>query len=140
MRALRCVVLVAIAAGIGCKREPNLCPKGMEPMKDRATDGKSVWCKSKDGATVQWIELWEGGTERRQTCIYRSGKIEGRFFGWHKGGNHWIEGQYRSGEKEGLWTQWDKDGHKVAEGEYRTGQLVGGAPVGMVARCETMKP
>ena len=109
-------------------------------MNDRPADGKSVWCKSKDGASTQWIELWpESATDRRQACLYRGGKIDGRFVAWHKGGNHWVEGQYRGGEKDGKWMQWDKDGHLVAEGQYRGGTLVEGAPVGMITLCEKAK-
>ena len=50
------------------------------------------------------------------------------------------QGSYRNGEKQGTWHQWDKTGSLVAEGEYRDGRFVQGAPVGMAARCEQMRP
>jgi hypothetical protein len=83
--------------------------------------------------------LWSQGARQPQSCGYRDKKAEGPFQAWHKGGSRWIEGQYRGGEKEGMWIQWDKAGNRVAEGEYRSGRLVSGAPVGMVAVCETVK-
>jgi hypothetical protein len=138
MRALQTVLFLTVVAGIACQRGPGLCPEGMQPDRARDTDGKSVWCKGKD-ASRRWIELW-GPTQRRQSCGYREGKPDGQFLAWHKGGQRWLEGQYRDGEKAGQWTQWDKEGNRVAEGEYRSGRLVSGAPVGMVALCETQKP
>jgi hypothetical protein len=140
MRRLQSVVFLAVIAGVACQRGPGLCPEGMQPDRARESDGKSVWCKGKDGPTRRWIELW-GPTDRRQSCGFRQdGKPDGAFLAWHKGGKRWLEGQYRDGQKQGQWTQWDKDGHRVAEGEYRDGRLVSGAPVGMVALCEQQTP
>lgn len=140
MRSLQRVLFLAVIGGVACQRGPGLCPEGMKPDRGRGVEGKSVWCKGKDAQNTEerWLELWSP-TERRQSCAYQQGRPQGPFLAWHKGGKRWIEGQYRGGEKEGMWTQWDKDGNRVAEGEYRGGRLVSGAPVGMVALCETVK-
>jgi hypothetical protein len=137
MRTLQSGLFLAVIGVVACQRGPGLCPEGMRPDGARSTPGKSVWCNGKDGA-ARWLELW-GPNERRQSCPFLQGRPEGPFLAWHKNGKRWIEGQYRTGDKEGQWTQWDKDGNRVAEGEYRSGRLVSGAPVGMVAVCETIK-
>ena len=139
MPRLQSLVFLILAGGVACQRGPGLCPAGMEPDRGHEGDGKSLWCKGKDPKAQRWIELWGPG-ERRQSCGFENGKIEGPFFAWHKGGSKWLEGHYRNGQKEGNWMQWDKDGHPVAEGEYRSGVLIAGAPVGMVALCEKQKP
>jgi hypothetical protein len=139
MRRLQLPVFLILVAGLACQRGPGLCPAGMQPEPGRDVEGKSLWCKGKDPVTRRWIELWGPGA-RRQSCGFESGKVEGPFFAWHKGGEKWLEGGYRNGVKEGKWMQWDKDGHPVAEGEYRSGVLIAGAPVGMVALCEKQTP
>jgi|SRR5205814_6048369 len=139
MRGLPSLMFLVVVAGVACQRGPGLCPPGMEQDRGREPDAKSLWCKGKDSTALRWIELW-GPADRRQSCGFESGKVEGQFFAWHKGGKKWLEGQYRAGQKEGHWMQWDKDGHPVAEGEYRAGVLISGAPVGMVALCEKQKP
>jgi hypothetical protein len=139
MRRLQLPVFLILVAGVACQRGPGLCPAGMQPDPGRDVEGKSLWCKGKDPVTRRWIELWGPGA-RRQSCGFESGKVEGPFFAWHKGGEKWLEGGYRNGVKEGKWMQWDKDGHPVAEGEYRSGVLIAGAPVGMVALCEKQTP
>ena len=139
MRRLQPLVFLSLLAGAACQRGPGLCPTGMTQDRSREADAKSVWCKGNDPGVVRWIELW-GPAERRQSCGFERGKVEGPFQAWHKGGKKWLEGQYRGGQKEGHWMQWDKDGHPVAEGDYRGGVLIAGAPVGMVALCEQQKP
>jgi hypothetical protein len=119
-------------------RRTSLCPKGMQVVAGRSVSGESIWCKSPDGRTAQWIEFKDGA--RRQVCEYRAGQPDGPFLGLHPTGTHWIEGQFRDGAKSGAWHQWDKTGSLVAEGEYRGGRLIQGAPVAMAAKCEEMKP
>ena len=141
MRASPWLVFLMVVGGVACQRGPGVCPTGMSQDRGRAMDGKSVWCKGKGPEPLRWIELWpQQPPERRQSCGFDNGKVEGQFFAWHKGGKKWLEGEYRNGQKEGHWMQWDKDGHPVAEGEYRSGVLISGAPVGMVAQCEAQKP
>ena len=139
MRALLSLVFLVVVGAVACQRGPGLCPAGMDQDRGHETDGKSVWCKGKDGKALRWIELW-GANDRRQSCGFEAGKVEGQFLAWHKGGKKWLEGQYHAGQKEGHWMQWDKEGRPVAEGDYRTGVLISGAPVGMIALCEKQKP
>jgi hypothetical protein len=139
MRGWQSVMFLAVIGAVACQRGPGLCPQGMQPDRGREVIGKSLWCKGKDPASQRWLELWSP-TERRQSCGFERGKVEGEFQAWHKSGKNWIKGQYRGGLKEGQWMQWDNAGHPVAEGEYRSGTLISGAPVGMVALCEQQKP
>lgn len=110
----------------------------MAPDETRA--GPGVWCRSTDGAQLRWTEFHADGTAKRQSCGYAAGVPEGTFLAWHSNGKTWVQGQYTSGRKAGRWTQWDAFGAKVAEGEYRAGEFVAGAPVGVIAGCETRKP
>jgi hypothetical protein len=110
----------------------------MRVVAERTAADSSVWCKSPDGRSAQWIEVIEG--HRRQVCQYQGGIPEGPFRGYHPDGKRWIEGQFRNGAKHGAWHQWDKSGSLVAEGEYREGRLVEGAPVAMAAKCESKRP
>jgi hypothetical protein len=137
---MRMVVVTAVVGFLAssCKRSSQ-CPEGMSEAGPRSEGGKSLWCKSKDGKLARFIQF-HGPNDRRQSCGYNAGKPEGSYTAWHPGGKPWIEGEYRDGRKSGRWTQWDKLGAKVAEGEYRDGQFVAGAPVGIPATCETMKP
>lgn len=139
----RIVLFLTVGASlglVGCKRAgPKPCPENMVLVKDRSTPGKELWCRSADGRTAKWIE-YHDAKNRRQMCAYSGGAPEGSFLAWHSGGKTWIEGQYREGKKVGRWMQWDKSGVKVAEGEYRDGTFIAGAPVGLVASCEKMKP
>lgn len=141
MRKFQRVVFVfAVLGAIACSKAARICPEGMDLVADRSASGKISWCRSKDAVTARWIEYYDGGKERRQSCAFSTGRPEGTYSAWHPGGKTWIEGQYREGVKVGKWVQWDKDGQKVAEGEYRKGQFIAGAPVGIPAKCETMKP
>jgi hypothetical protein len=139
---LRRVVLVLVLAA-GCNRTTARCPEGMRPVPARSVEGKSLLCRSDDGQTAQWLELHEprnGARDRRQVCLFRGGRPDGLFQSWHPGGKRWVEGQYRNGLKEGHWNQWNLEGNRVADADYREGVLVKGAPVGMVARCESVQP
>jgi hypothetical protein len=133
---VRVIALLALLAA-GC-RPSQLCPAGMQLVTGDAAGAQSFWCKSKDGRVAQWVEIREG--HRRQVCLYENGQPHGPFLGYHPDGSRWIEGAFRDGVKEGAWNQWDKRGSPVADAEYRRGRLVGGAPVGMAARCEEMHP
>jgi hypothetical protein len=130
----------ALSLGLGgCRRQPAACPEGLGMVSDRSVAGHSVLCRSGDGKTAQWIEFHQG-SDRRQVCIFAGGVPSGPFVSFHPGGKRWVQGAYRGGVKEGKWDQWNAAGSKVAEAEYRGGHLVAGAPVGMIARCETVKP
>jgi hypothetical protein len=140
---LRCVVLVGLVL-VGCNRTGAVCPEDMKIVKDRSEEGRAVLCKSSDGR-AQWVEFHPGkdggpGKQRRQVCLYRGGHPDGPFQSWHPGGKKWVEGSYQDGQKVGHWNQWNPEGVRVADGDYREGRLVAGAPVGMVARCESISP
>jgi hypothetical protein len=113
-------------------------------VSQRSEDGKFTLCRG-DDKTAQWTEFYppaagSAARERRQVCLYRDGKAEGVFTSWHPGGKRWVEGAFHEGQKAGLWNQWNKEGIRVADGTYRDGLLTAGAPVGMVARCESITP
>jgi hypothetical protein len=102
--------------------------------------GSFEWCRSKDGRKTQYVELQSNGKERRQTCDFRDGRLDGPFTAWHPGGKTWIEGRFSGGLPDGRWSQWDKAGMRVAEGEYRSGRFVAGAPVASTAVCDKLRP
>jgi antitoxin component YwqK of YwqJK toxin-antitoxin module len=97
-----------------------------------------LYCQTKDEQRSQWIELYEKTGGKRQSCGFAQKQPEGSFTAWHASGKVWIQGQYKAGKKIRLWKQWDEAGALVAEGEYRDGRLIGGAPVGGMAVCETV--
>ncbi len=130
--------LAAALGAIGCSRTKG-CPDGMSVVGGRTVAGKELWCKTDDGARARWVELY-AKDQPRQMCNFRGGVPEGSFTSFHEGGKPWVEGQYRDGRKSGQWIQWDVTGAKVAQAEYRFGELVAGAPVGIVAVCETKTP
>lgn len=131
------VALVAGVAG-GCRKDSG-CPSGLELVESRSQPGRELWCKSPDGERARWVELGASGG-KRQSCAFMNGKPEGQYLAWHPNGRTWVEGAYRDGTKVGKWEQWDDAGAHVAQGEYRFGEFVAGAPVGFVAKCETLKP
>jgi hypothetical protein len=138
---LRRVVLALVLGAVGCNRTDARCPEGMKPVAAKSIQGKTLLCRSEDGQKAQWLELHEpknGARERRQICLFQGGRPDGPFQSFHPGGRRWVEGQYRNGLKEGHWNQWNLEGNRVADGDYREGVLVKGAPVGIVARCESV--
>lgn len=142
--ASRAVVLLvaalAAAEGEAC-RSPSPCPEGLEIDATKTEAGKTLWCKSPDGARRRYTEFHAATPEaKRQTCAFVDGRPEGQYLAWHKNGRTWVEGTYRDGVKNGKWLQWDENGAKIAEGEYRRGEFVAGAPVGFVASCEQVRP
>lgn len=148
MRDLRRVVFLGVmlvmGTGAACRPagEKDACPEGLRLVKDRSVAGKAIWCKSADGKSARWVQYHEGAgpAQRRQSCNFRDGRLDGKFSAWHPGGQPWIEGAYESAGEASTWTQWDKDGMKVAEGLYRNGKLIAGAPVAMASLCKTLKP
>lgn len=138
MRAVRLLApILALIFVAGC-RKVQLCPKGMDVVAQRTVADRSVWCKSPDGRTAQWIDVNNG--VKRQVCEYHEGRAHGPFRAFYPEGTRWIEGQFQNGLKHGAWHQWDKGGSPSADGEYRAGLLVEGAPVASAAKCEQSNP
>jgi hypothetical protein len=134
-RVITAFVAVALGGCGGGDRSGARCPEGMSLASERGGPPVVRWCKSKGGTAVA-LELHADAKTRRMSCDYVGGKASGPFTAWHPDGKVWVQGQYEDGHKVGRWSQWNRDGMKVAEGEYRSGDLVQGAPVGMIARCE----
>jgi antitoxin component YwqK of YwqJK toxin-antitoxin module len=110
----------------------------MTIVPSRSAEGRMVYCQTRDEKRSQWIELYEKTGGKRQSCGFAQRQPEGSFTAWHTSGKVWVQGQYLAGKKIRLWKQWDEAGALVAEGEYRDGRLIGGAPVGGIAVCETV--
>jgi hypothetical protein len=134
-RATGLLVLLVLAAGC---READPCTKPLVLVANRSAAGESILCKTSDGRIAQWTSYKDG--KPWEICRYRDGRPDGPFQALHPTGGRWIEGAYERGALSGRWSQWDKTGALVAEAEYREGRLIEGAPVGMAATCEKMKP
>lgn len=121
-------------------QKSSYCAENMDWDQGKSEPDKTVWCRSSDRRTAQFVELHRDGKAKRQSCTYVDGKAEGSFTAWHPNGRTWVAGQFSQGRPVGHWTQWDKAEAKVAEGDYRDGRFIAGAPVAGIALCERQKP
>jgi hypothetical protein len=138
MGDLRLLALVGLTAA-ACSGTPRVCPDGFS-ADGKPRPGSEVWCRASGPTRARWIELHQGGFARKQVCPYLDGKAHGRYEAWHRSGNVFAIGDYAFGRKVGHWSERKDDGLVIAEGDYDAGRLIAGAPVGMVAHCEEMKP
>jgi hypothetical protein len=131
------LLLFPLIVAAGC-READPCTKPLALVANRSASGESILCKTADGRIAQWTAYKD--RKPWQVCRYKDGRPHGPFEALHPTGGRWIEGAYENGALAGHWRQWDKTGALVAEADYREGRLVEGAPVGMAATCQNMKP
>jgi hypothetical protein len=131
--------MVVVMGGllVGACQKPTVCPVG---FKEQARGDAAVICRASDGKALAYYQLHPGTRQKRQSCPFVGGVLEGEFQAWHPGGKLWLTGRYAAGRLAGKWQQWSETGSKVADGEYREGRLITGAPVAMAAICDNVKP